>query len=216
MIKIEAWSDINCPFCYLGKRNLEEALRKFGDKDLSVEWKSFELDPAGKPAAGADNTDLLARKYGRNREWAQGMNERITSMARTMGLDFHMERVVPANSFNAHRLLHLAKSRGLQSEMKDKLLSAKFIDGKDINDPDELARLAQDVGLEQDEALDIISGDKYSQEVREDERMADSLGIHAVPFFVMNGEYALSGAQPVDTFLEVLNQVKNETRSSRF
>lgn len=203
-MKIEIWSDINCPFCYIGKRHLEKALATFS-KEVEIEWKSFELDPHTHPPKGSDQMELLARKYGKDRAWAIQMNENMTAMAKESGLNFHMDQVVPANSFNAHRLIHLAKKHNLQGEMKERLLSAKFVEGKDIGDSAILTALAQEVGVPAHVITHLFETDEFSAEVRSDEEMAGALGIRGVPFFVFNKKVALSGAQPVETFLEVLN-----------
>ena len=208
MIKVEIWSDINCPFCYIGKRHFEAALEKFPKKDqVQVEWKSFELDPTANPPKGADNYELLAKKYGKDRKWAVEMNQNLTQMAAKAGLKFDTEHAVPANSFNAHRLIHLAKQNGLQDQMKEKLLSAKFVECKDINDEATLVEQGLKVGLNEAEIKDVLESEKFSVEVREDETKAAQLGISGVPFFVFNQKYALSGAQPVEAFTELLSQL---------
>ncbi len=200
-MKIEIWSDINCPFCYIGKRHLEKALQSFSGK-VEIEWKSFELDPVSHPPKGSDQMDLLARKYGKDRAWAVKMSENMTAMAREAGLEFHMDKIVPANSFNAHRLIHLAKKHHKQDEMKERLLAAKFVEGMDIDEPEVLTQLAQEL------ALPDLGSEDFAKDVRADEEMAESLGISGVPFFVFDQKVALSGAQPVEVFLEVLNERK--------
>jgi predicted DsbA family dithiol-disulfide isomerase len=210
MIKIEIWSDINCPFCYIGKRHLERALQNFNG-DYEIEWKSFELDPHTKPAKGSDQTELLAKKYGRDRKWAEGMNANMTAMASESGLNFKMADLVPANSFNAHRLLHFAKTRHLQDQLKERLFKARYEEGLDIDDNLTLAGLASEVGLKPQEVSGLLSGDDFSADVRTDEKIASELGISGVPFFVFNKKYALSGAQPMEIFSEILNKVKAES-----
>ena len=207
MIKIEVWSDINCPFCYIGKRQLETALKDFTQDQMEVEWKSFELDPQGHPPKNANAEELLAKKYGRDLKWAQEMNANMTKMAKEAGLEFHLEKLVPANSFDAHRVLHLYKKFGKQNEMKERLLKVKFVEGRDISDKGILAELAQEQEISQEEIQKVLESDLYSRDVREDEEMAMKLGINGVPFFVINQQYALSGAQPVESFKEVLKKV---------
>ena len=208
MIKVEIWSDINCPFCYIGKRHFEAALEKFPKKDqVQVEWKSFELDPHANPPKGADGFDLLAKKYGRDRKWAVEMNNNVSQMAAKAGLTFNMEKAVPANSFKAHRLIHLAKEHNLQDQMKEKLLSAKFVEGKDINDQDVLKAEAVKVGLDGMQVDALFASEDFAKAVRADEAQASQLGISGVPFFVFNQQYALSGAQPVEAFTELLGQL---------
>lgn len=203
MINIEIWSDINCPFCYIGKRHLESALKDFTRTDVSVEWKSFELDPHANPPKGVSQEELLAKKYGKDLVWAKEMNNNMTDMARMAGLDFKMGQVVPANSFNAHRLIHLAKSKNKQDAMKERLLKARFTEGKDIGDIEVLKSIGKELGLDADA---LLTSDKYEDEVRRDELMASELGIRGVPFFVFNKKFALSGAQPVEVFKEVLEK----------
>ena len=209
MIKVDVWSDINCPFCYIGKRHLEKALETFSRRrDVQIEWHSFELDPEANPPKGADNADLLAKKYGKDRNWAIEMNQNMTQMAARAGLDFHMEKVIPANSFNAHRLIHLAKEQGTQDAMKEKLLEAKFVRGMDINDQNTLSELAKEVGLKPDTVHELWTSERFHKDVRADEIEASRLGIRGVPFFVFNSEVGLSGAQPVSVFSEVLEKMK--------
>lgn len=211
MITIEIWSDINCPFCYIGKRHLEKALENFSDKDdVKIEWKSFELDPMANPALGANHLELLAKKYGRDIEWARQMNQNLSEMAKSSGLDFHMERLIPANSFNAHRLIHLAKLNHMQDEMKERLLKAKFVEGKNIGDIEVLKLLGIEMGLDQNELEDLYNGNRFVSDVREDEEIALELGIRGVPFFIFNKKYGVSGAQPVEVFTELLEKVNNE------
>ncbi|MDD4974705.1 MAG: DsbA family oxidoreductase [Bacteriovorax sp.] len=212
MIKIEVWSDVNCPFCYIGKRHLENALKKFLKNKLvkiEVEWKSFELDPNTNPPKGADNTERLALKYGKDRAWAEQMNQNMTKMARSAGLDFHLDKVIPANSFNAHRLIHLAKLHGLQNQMKEKLLSFKFIEGKDISAPNVLREAAVSIGLDHQEVQTVLESDQFAQDVRHDEEQAGALGIRGVPFFIFNKEHSISGAQPEEVFLAMLEDLSD-------
>jgi predicted DsbA family dithiol-disulfide isomerase len=205
MINIEVWSDINCPFCYIGKRHLEAALKKFS-ATVSVEWKSFELDPMANPPKGVSQSELLAKKYGKDLAWANEMNKNMTKMAADAGLDFKMNQLVPANSFQAHRLIHLAKANGKQDEMKERLLRARFTEGLDIGNIDVLKSLAKELKLD---ASAFFETEQFTDEVRADETLAQELGISGVPFFVFNKKIALSGAQPVDVFLEVLEKVSH-------
>lgn len=207
MIKVEIWSDINCPFCYIGKRHLEMALQNFsGKNNVLIEWKSFELDPYSQPSPQSDSTELLAKKYGRDRSWAEKMNSEITEMARNAGLDFHLDKVVPASSFNGHRLLHLAKSKNVQvqNDLKEILLSYKFIEGKNINSSECLRDAGVSVGLDPDEILAVLESDKFGQDVRKDEDQAGAMGIRAVPHFRFNRVNAIGGARPPEIFLQML------------
>lgn len=207
MIKIEVWSDINCPFCYIGKRHLESALQAFQkSNNIEVVWKSFELDPSSNPPKGADNTDLLAKKYGRDRQWAMQMNEKLTHMAAQAGLHFHLDKVIAANSFNAHRLIHLAKTHGLSEKIKEKLLAAKFVEGEDIGDNETLRKAAISIGLDSLEVTEVLESDLFGEKVRADEEEARALGIKGVPFFLFNKQKAISGAQGPEVFLAALNE----------
>lgn len=205
MLKIEIWSDINCPFCYIGKRHLEEALKTYSG-NYQVEWKSFELDPYARPVKGMSQNELLAKKYGKTLEWAQDMNAQMTARAKEVGLNFHMDKVVPANSFNAHRLIHLAKNFGKQDQMKERFLNAHFTEGLDLNDLMVLENLAVEVGLPKAEVQSLLNSHQFSEDVRSDEEIAAELGIRGVPFFVFNKKLAVSGAQPVEVFKEIISK----------
>ncbi len=207
MINISIWSDINCPFCYIGKRHLEAALKQFKGDEVSIEWKSFELDPAANPPKGVPAVELLARKYGRDINWAKEMNANVTAMAQKSGLDFHLEKLVPANSFNAHRIIHLAKKSGKQDQMKEALLNANFVEGKDIADNETLVTVATSIGLAESDVRRVLSSQEFGSDVRQDEQQARELQISGVPFFVFNNKYAASGAQPVEAFLEILSKL---------
>ena len=211
-MKIEIWSDINCPFCYIGKRQLEKALSTYLGH-VEIEWRSFELDPLTHPPKGSDQMELLARKYGKDRAWAVEMSSNLTAMAKKSGLDFQMDKIVPANSFNAHRLIHLAKAHHLQDAMKERLLKAKFVEGKDIADQEVLIECAIEVGLARHDVKSVLESDQFVADVRHDEEQAGALGIRGVPFFLFNKRGALSGAQPVEVFQEVLKQNQKSTSS---
>ncbi len=207
MIKVEIWSDINCPFCYIGKRHLEAAIAQYSQKQtIVIEWKSFELDPYASPAPGTDNAELLAKKYGRDLEWALQMNREITELAKASGLDFHLDKMIPSNSFDAHRMLHLAKSKSLQAQndLKEILLSYKFIEGKNINSHECLREAALAVGLDQEAILAVLESDKFGQDVRRDEDQAGAMGITAVPHFRFNRVNVIKGARPPEVFLKML------------
>lgn len=208
MVTIEVWSDFNCPFCYIGKRHLEDSLKSFSNQ-FRVEWKSFELDPYSAPEKDVSQVDLLAKKYGKDRTWAMQMNRDLTDMAISAGLDFKMDQVVPANSFNAHRLLHLAKSLGSQNELKEALLKARFTQGLDIGDLKVLTNIGVLLGLPLSDIEDVFGSERYTAEVRDDERLASDLGIRGVPFFIIDKKYTLSGARPVEVFVQTLMKVKN-------
>jgi protein disulfide-isomerase len=209
-MKIEIWSDVVCPFCYIGKRHLEEALEKLPELDVDITWKSFELDPNAPVDSDLDIYDTLAKKYGHDRDWAKQMNANMVEMASAEGLDFNMDEVQPTNSFNAHQLIHLAKESGKQDEMKEALLSAYFEQGKHVGEQSTLINIATTVGLDEDKVKEVLENNSYSSNVVEDVEEAHRLGVQGVPFFYIDGKYGLSGAQPVEAFVEALTKIANE------
>ncbi|MEX0844675.1 MAG: DsbA family oxidoreductase [Balneolaceae bacterium] len=209
-MKIEIWSDVVCPFCYIGKRHLEQALKQLPDLEVEIIWKSFELDPNAPVNSDLDIYDTLAKKYGRDRNWAKQMNANMTKMASSAGLDYNMDAVKPTNSFNAHQLIHFAKEHGKQDKMKEALLSAYFVEGKHIGEAEVLADLAKKVGLNKDEAKEVLQTNSYSSKVVKDVEEAHQLGIQGVPFFFINEKYGLSGAQPPEVFVEALTKISIE------
>ncbi|MGA9637231.1 DsbA family oxidoreductase [Flavobacterium sp.] len=210
-LKIQIWSDIMCPYCYIGKRRIEGALAQFGHQEtIEIEWKSFQLD-ANFIASPDDNTiDHLAEKYRKDREWAKEMVANMTENAKNSGLDFHFEKAVLANSYNAHRLLHLAKKNNLSNELKELLFKAYLTDGKDINDLTVLSTLGQEVGMDKELVEGVLNSDGYGDAVKQDIMMAQQIGVQGVPFFVFDNKYAVSGAQHVDTFVKTLEKVWEE------
>lgn len=210
-LNVQIWSDIMCPFCYIGKRRIEEALNQFEHKDaVAIEWKSFQLDAGFIPSSDDNLAEHLADKYGRDIDWAQTMLENTTQNAKTAGLDFHFEKSVMANSHNAHRLLHLAKKYQLANELKELLFKAYFTDGKDLNNLETLTELGIAVGLEAEIVAQVLHSNAYSQEVKQDIQQAGAIGVQGVPFFVFDNKYAISGAQPTTTFLQTLEKAWQE------
>jgi predicted DsbA family dithiol-disulfide isomerase len=216
-LSVQVWSDIACPWCYVGKRRLEAAIARLPDPGgIEVVWRSFELDP-GAPRAqppGLSYAERLARKYGTSSAQAEAMIDRMTSIAAADGLPFRFDLIQPGNTFDAHRLIHLAHARGMQDAMKERLLRAYLVEGEPIGDPGALARLATDAGLDADEVRDVLAGDAYASSVRADEEEARRLGIHGVPFFVLGNAYGVSGAQPVEMLLAALTQARAEAPQS--
>ena len=207
MLSVEIWSDIACPWCYIGKRRFEAALADFEHSDeVEVSWRSFELDPSAPREREGDRVEHLARKYGATREQAQAMHEHMTGIAAGEGLDFRFDIARSGNTFDAHRLTHLAAAHRLQNAMKERLFRAYLSEGQAIGDPAVLERLALEVGLPADEVHDVLAGERYSSEVREDEQLAASLAITAVPFFVVDRAIAASGAQPPALLRELLDR----------
>lgn len=202
---VEIWSDVVCPWCYIGKRRFEAAARRFEHADeLEVVWRSFELDPNAPAERKGDALEHLARKYGVTREKAQAMEDSLTRTAAEEGLHYHLDRARRGNTFDAHRLLHLAADRGLQGALKERLLVAYFSEAEPIGDPETLARLTTDVGLDPTEVRDVLAGDAYAEAVRRDERLATGLGATGVPFFVFGRAAAVGGAQSPDILLEAM------------
>lgn len=210
-LKVQIWSDIMCPFCYIGKRRIEEALSQFEHKEaVAIEWKSFQLDAGFIPSTDDNIAEHLAEKYQKDIDWAQNMLENTTQNAKMAGLDFHFEKTVMANSHNAHRLLHLAKKHNLANELEELLFKAYFTDGKDLNNLDTLSQLGIEVGLEADAIAQVLHSDAYSNEVKQDIQEANAIGVQGVPFFVFDNKYAISGAQPATAFLQTLEKVWQE------
>jgi predicted DsbA family dithiol-disulfide isomerase len=206
-MKVEIWSDVVCPWCYIGKRHFETALAGFEHRDeVTVIWRSFQLDPTAPTTADGDPLDRLVAKYGMSRADAERAQARVTATAATAGLDFHLDRARSGNTFDAHRLLHHALSAGKQSDLKERLMAAYFAEGEAVGEPEVLARLATDVGLEESAVLEVLASDAFAAEVRQDEEEARRLGISGVPFFVIDRTYGISGAQPSEVMLSTLDQ----------
>jgi predicted DsbA family dithiol-disulfide isomerase len=211
IMKVEIWSDIACPWCYVGKRRFEQALGRFEHRDdVEVVWRSFELDPSAPRSVGMPQDELLAKKYGMPIERAREMNARMTSEAAKEGLDFHVDRVQVGNTFDAHRLVHLAAEAGKAEAMKERLMRAYFTEGESVGDPATLERLAAEVGLDETSVRDVLGGDRFAADVRADESRARSFGISGVPFFAIDERYGVSGAQTPDVLLEALRQAHTE------
>ncbi|MCM3217637.1 DsbA family oxidoreductase [Niallia taxi] len=211
-MKIEVWSDFVCPFCYIGKRRLEEAIAQFPGKDqVEVEFKSFELDPNAQTYSGTGINEALAKKYGMSIEEAKRANEGIGSQAAEVGLTFNFDEMKPTNTFDAHRLAKFAATVGKEKEMTEKLLASYFTESKLISDHDVLVEIAQTAGIEKEETLAVLNDStKYANDVRIDEALAQQMGVTGVPFFVINQKYSISGAQPTETFRRALQQVWEE------
>jgi predicted DsbA family dithiol-disulfide isomerase len=206
-LRVEIWSDIACPWCYIGKRRFEAALASFEHRgEVRVTWRSFELDPQAPPERDGDRAAHLAEKYGTTRREAVRMQDTMRDVAAGEGLDFRFDRARAGNTFDAHRLVHHAATHDLQDAMKERLLRAYLSEGELMSDRAVLARLASEVGLAADEVRDVLAGDRYAAEVREDERTAASLGISAVPFFVVDRELGAAGAHPAEVLRGLLEQ----------
>jgi predicted DsbA family dithiol-disulfide isomerase len=208
-VHVEIWSDIACPWCYVGKRRFEAALAGYEHRDeITVTWRSFELDPGAPAERPADGATHLAQKYGTSREEALAMQARMTAAAARDGLDFRFDIARGGNTFDAHRLVHLAAAHSVQDAMKERLMRAYLSEGELMSDASTLERLADEVGLPQDEVRDMLAGDRYADEVRADERAAAQLGIQAVPFYVVDRAIGASGAHPPEQLVELLRQAR--------
>jgi predicted DsbA family dithiol-disulfide isomerase len=206
-VDVEIWSDIACPWCYIGKRRFEAALEQFEHRDdVSVTWRSFELDPAAPHERKGDRAEHLAKKYGMTVEQARAAEQRLTDAAAVESLPFRFDIARSGNTFDGHRLVHLAEAHGLQDEMKERLLRAYFTEGELMSDPDTLVRLAAEVGLDEREVRELLEGDRYADAVHADERTAGELGISAVPTFVIDRRLGASDAQPPEALLDLLRQ----------
>jgi predicted DsbA family dithiol-disulfide isomerase len=209
LMQVEIWSDIACPWCYVGKRRFEAALAAFEHRDeVTVTWRSFELDPQAPAARSVDSATHLAQKYGMTREQAQESQRKLADVAAADGLDMRFDLARGGNTFDGHRLIHLAEAHGLQDAMTERLMRAYFTEGEPIGDADALTRLALDVGLPEDEVRDVLATDRYAAEVRDDERTAASLGIHAVPFIAVDRRIGAAGARPPEALGELLRQAR--------
>jgi predicted DsbA family dithiol-disulfide isomerase len=206
-MEIEIWSDIACPWCYIGKRRFEAALAEFEHRDdVRVTWRSFELDPAAPPEREGDRAERLAEKYGMTVDQAREMGRQMTETAAGEGLDFRFDIQRSGATFDGHRVIHLAAEHGRQDAMKERLLRAYFTEGELMSDHDTLVRLATEVGLDPDEVRAMLASDRFAAEVRDDERTAGQFGISAVPTFVVDRAIGASGAHPPEALLQLLHQ----------
>jgi predicted DsbA family dithiol-disulfide isomerase len=204
---VEIWSDIACPWCFLGKRRFEAALAAFDGRDeVTITWRSFELDPNAPAEVPGSHDEQLAAKLGRSVEEIHAMHEQMTAMAAAEGVPFRFDLVRSANTFDAHRLTHLGAAHGRGDETMERLMRARQAEGALVSDPATLRALALDAGLPADEVDDLLAGDAYADAVREDEQLAAAIGIQGVPFFVVDRRLALSGAQSPEVFGELLRQ----------
>lgn len=207
-MKVEIWSDIVCPFCYIGKRKFETALADFAGKDkVEIEWKSFQLDPEMDNKEGLNVHEYLGKRKGGTAADGKRMNDSMTAAAAEVGLQYDFDNGIINNTINAHRLLHWAKEKGLQNELKERIFKAYYTEGIDTADIAELVRLAKETGLDPVQARKVLEENLYVKEVLQDQQEAAELGVQGVPFYVFNRKYAVSGAQPSEVFTQVLNKV---------
>lgn len=206
-MKIEIWSDVMCPFCYIGKRKFEAALEQFENKaNVEVVWKSFQLNPAMKTDPSKNITNYLAEIKGWSLEQAKEMNTHVTNMAKEVGLHYDFDKAIVANSFDAHRLIQLAKKHGKGDEAEEQLFKAYFTEGKNTDDHSTLIEIGISIGLNEIEVKQVLASDQFADDVRKDIIEAQQIGVRGVPFFVVDRKYGVSGAQPTEVFLETLTK----------
>ncbi|MCG7343103.1 DsbA family oxidoreductase [Sporosarcina sp. ACRSL] len=210
-MKIEVWSDYVCPFCYIGKRRLEEALNAADLKDKSeVVFKAFQLDPNTPVGSEGSVPASLARKYGTSLEEAKGMLQNVAIQAKTVGLDYDVEAMKEANTFNAHRLAKLAEQEGKDAAVTERLLEGHFVKGETLDNEETLLAIAEEAGLARERVQQVLQSDEFAEEVKRDIEEAGQIGVRGVPFFVINRKYAISGAQPAETFVQALKKAAGE------
>ena len=206
MLRIDVWSDVACPWCYVGKRNLEAALAELGEP-AEVHWRAFELDPSAPPSVHQPMDELLSTKYGVTIEQARQMNAQMTETAQKSGLNYRLEDVKIGNTFNAHRLAKFAEANGHGEAMTERLFAAYFTEGAALSDQETLVQLGTDVGLDSQAVHTMLASDEFGAAVRQDEADAQDAGFTSVPTFVLNGQFSIPGAQPVETMVRLLQRV---------
>ncbi len=215
-MRIEVWTDVVCPFCYIGKRELQTALAGFEHSDeVDVVWRAFQLDPDA-PAEGQDTTGLLMAKYQMSSAQVAAQNEQLAARAAEVGLTYNWRQSKSANTLDAHRLVKLADSEGLAEQATERLMQAYFTDGLVVSDHDVLVRIGTEVGLAADRVRDLLDGVEFAEEVHTDQSQASQYGIQGVPFFLIDGQWAVSGAHPAELFQQALDQVWDETHRPQF
>lgn len=212
-MKIEIWSDVMCPFCYIGKRNFETALSQFEEKEaIEIEWKSYQLDPTLPKIANESYKDYLVKIKGMSPAQVDGMTENVTKMAKDVGLDYDFSKMVMVNSKKAHQLIQFAKTKNLGDEIEERLFHAFFTEGKNIADIPTLTKLGKDIGLNENELQTAFTDEQYQYNVTQDIQEGQNIGVRGVPFFVFDRKYGVSGAQPPQAFLETLSKSFSEWR----
>ena len=214
-MQVEIWSDPVCPWCYLGKRRFERALESFDHRDeVTVVYRSFELDPSAPPGVTTPTVDRLAGKYGMTAGQAGEAQRQMEQLAAQDGLEFRMDDLRSGNTRDAHRLLHLAKAHGVQAELAERLHRAYFTEQASIFDHSSLTDLAVEAGLDRDDVIRVLASQEYGDAVDTDEAMAQALGVNGVPLFVIDRRYGISGAQPPEVIAQVLDQAWAEARTA--
>jgi predicted DsbA family dithiol-disulfide isomerase len=212
-IKVDIWSDVQCPWCYIGKRKFETGAEAFGG-EVEVEYHSFELAPDTPVDFDGTPADYLAQRKGLTHDQVGQMLERVTGIAASVGLDYDYDSVHQTNTVKAHELLHYAKSKGRQLEMKERLLKAYFVDGEHVGRIDDLADIAAELGFDRADVVRALESNEFLAAVKADVAQAQEYGIQGVPFFVIDGKYGISGAQEASTFAAALQQVRDEKEAA--
>jgi predicted DsbA family dithiol-disulfide isomerase len=214
-MKVEVWSDVMCPFCYIGKRKFEQALAQFADKDkIQLVWRSYQLDPTISDSTEKDYRKHLQQKKGWGDQQAKDILDNVTQMAADVGLEYHFEKALVANTFKAHRFAHYAHQYKLQEAAEEALFIAHFVEGKDISDNEALADMGQKMGLDKEDVLRFLTTEEMTEAVKNDITEAEQIGVSGVPFFVFDRKYAISGAQDEAVFLNTLSQSFAEWQKS--
>jgi predicted DsbA family dithiol-disulfide isomerase len=210
-MKVEIWSDVVCPWCYIGKRRFEAALARFDAADtVEITWRSSQLNPDYPVGSHETHDAYLAHKLGVSPAQVEQLNERVVALAAAEGLDYHFETYVTVNTFDAHRVTHLAKALGLGLPIHERFLRAQLVEGEILDEPDTLVRLAAEVGVPEAETRRVLGSDAYAAEVRADIEEARAIGVNGVPFFGLARRYGISGAQPAELFLEALQAAQRD------
>jgi predicted DsbA family dithiol-disulfide isomerase len=213
---VEVWSDVACPWCYIGKRRFERALAGFdGAADVEVTWRSFQLDPSIPRGSRTPHNESLAKKFRIPAEQVRAMNDRVVGLAAAEGLDYHFDRYIAVNTLDAHRMSHAARVLGLGPEMHERLFRAQFVEGEVLDDPDTLVRLAVEVGVDEDAAREVAGSEAYADDVAADIGEAHALGVSGVPFFAIDRRFGISGAQPTELFASALEQAREAATAPR-
>ncbi|MDB5079494.1 MAG: Disulfide bond formation protein DsbA [Chloroflexi bacterium] len=211
-MKVEIFSDVACPWCYIGKRRFESALEQFAQKDqIEITWRSYQLDPSAPPISGISVNEILAKKYGMSPQQAAAANQQVSALASEEGLEYHLEKAQYGNTFDAHRLIQLAATRQLQDEVEERFFKAYFNEGAALGDRETLVQLVSEVGIDAEEARAVLAGNEFTNEVRSDIGRARELGIQGVPFFLFDEKYGVSGAQSAEVLKKALDRVWAES-----
>lgn len=209
-MKIEIWSDYACPFCYIGKKTLEQALERSGYIQAEISFKAYELDPQAPVGQDVPIYESLAKKTGQTIEQTKKMTEGVAEHARTVGLEYNFDGMVQANTFDAHRLVKWAGAEGKEAELSEILMQSYFLEGNNVSKHTVLLEAAEAAGLPREDGEAVLTSDRFKEEVEKDISEARQIGVQGVPFFVVNRKYAISGAQPVEAFVEALEQIGEE------